>query len=565
MKCLFPSIKLLLSSLILIAFASSTSASSSAANNILLLVTDDQDVVLQSFDYMPNVERLLKDQGVLFNNGFVHTPVCCPSRSSILTGRYLHRSLIHNNSVSGGCYSTDWKEKIEPYHTFAVHAQAAGYTTVFMGKYLNQYHSDVPKGWDYWYGLEGNSRYYNYTMVSKTPTQPTPIKHQHNDTYPNDYLPLVLQNISTHLLEKELGPNNGDGKPWLMVICWPTAHGPFQPEPKYKDTKKDLQAPRTINFNTEQVYQNQKHWLLRQLHTMSNATIEQIDTIYHHRIEALITVDNHVNKLFEQITSNHQQEENDDDDSRDTTVIYTSDNGFQFGQHRLAIDKRHLYEHDIRVPFVVRTITSRSSDTEAIDGNNHNNKVSDKIIANIDIAPTILDIVKDNVIGNNTLQQQLEQAIQDMDGLSFWKYLQKQKNQDNSDNAFHTDDDDDDDLFSRRHDMLITYHGEGFSPCGLGECPPPYDDIWYMPDAWNNTYHCVRTLVTSTTTTEEGRGNENNETKNENSIYCIFHDDEQFVEYYDLQSNPYQLNNDYTSLDQWQIQRYEKRLQELLQ
>jgi N-acetylglucosamine-6-sulfatase len=429
-----------------------------------------------------------------------------------------------------------------------------------MGKYLNQYHSDVPKGWDYWYGLEGNSRYYNYTIVSKTPTQPAPVKHQHNDSYPNDYLPLVLQNISTHLLETELGSNNGDGKPWLMVICWPTAHGPFQPEPQYKDTMKELRAPRTINFNTEQVYQNQKHWLLRQLHTMSNATIEQIDTIYHHRIEALITVDNHVGKLFEQITSNQKG-----DNDRDTTIIYTSDNGFQFGQHRLAIDKRHLYEHDIRVPFVARTVTSSSNNNmnennSSNSSNSNNNKFSDKIIANIDIAPTILDIVKENVIGNNTIQQQLKEAIKSMDGLSFWKYLQKQHRQGSN---HHGNDNDIDDLFSRRHDMLITYHGEGFSPCGLAECPPPYDDIWYMPDAWNNTYHCVRTVVTLTTT-EEGKY-ETDETKNENSIYCIFDDDEHFVEYYDLQSNPYQLNNDYTSLDRWQIQRYEKRLQELLQ
>jgi N-acetylglucosamine-6-sulfatase len=534
----------------------------------LLLITDDQDVVLQSFDYMPHVERLLKGRGVVFHNGFVHTPVCCPSRSSILTGRYLHRSLIHNNSVSGGCYSTDWKEKVEPYHTFAVHAQAAGYTTVFMGKYLNQYHSDVPRGWDYWYGLEGNSRYYNYTIVEKTPGQLTPIKRHHNDTYPTDYLPLVLEGISTNLLERELVTDNDDdddAKPWLMVICWPTAHGPFQPEPQYKDTRSELQAPRTINFNAPQVYQNQKHWLLRQLHVISNTTMEQVDTIYHNRIEALITVDNHVSKLVQQVASNQDRVR------RDTTVIYTSDNGFQFGQHRLAIDKRHLYEHDIRVPFVVRTITSTGTDGEPT------NRVSNKIVANIDIAPTILDIVKENVVSNHTLQLQLEHAKREMDGLSFWNYLrgyhhqQQQQQQQPQQQLLQQQDQNgvDDDLFSRRRDILISYHGEGFSPCGLAECPPPYNGLWYMPDAWNNTYHCVRTIVTATTMEEEeneetGRDRAQGEIEKENSIYCVFDDDEQFVEYYDLRSNPYQLNNDYSSLERWQVQRYEKRLQELL-
>jgi hypothetical protein len=52
--------------------------------------------------------------------------------------------------------------------------------------------------------------------------------------------------------------------------------------------------------------------------------------------------------------------------------------------------------------------------------------------------------------------------------------------------------------------------------------------------------------------------------KGENSIYCRFVDDEQFVEYYDLNSNPYQMNNNYPSLEEWQVQKYERRLQDLL-
>ena len=86
--------------------------------NILLLLTDDQDVVLGSFDHMPHLKTHLQDQGVTFENAFVHTPICCPSRSQILTGRYTHHGVAHNNSKSGNCYGEKWIQDIETNHTY---------------------------------------------------------------------------------------------------------------------------------------------------------------------------------------------------------------------------------------------------------------------------------------------------------------------------------------------------------------------------------------------------------------------------------------------------------------
>lgn len=288
-----------------------------------------------------------------------------------------------------------------------------------------------------------------------------------------------------------------------------------------------------------------------------------------------------------------------------TVIIYTSDNGFQFGQHRLTIDKRHLYEHDVRVPFVVRGPFAVSNVTLP----------KERIVSTIDIAPTVLEIVLEGLVvvdpaakNNNAnsndaggasdrVADRLRAAIDAMDGLSFWRYLKslgsrttEQQNEldgkvsscpqeldrDNGNNN------DNDDPFLQRNDVLISYHGEGDPRCGLADCPPPLDKIWWMPDSYNNTYHCVRTLKGSnpfkTTTLRtaksivksqkhaggDGGGDDNDNDKGENSIYCVFNDDEKFVEYYDLNQNPHQLGNDYHKLTDFEIERYERRLKELL-
>lgn len=96
---------------------------------------------------------------------FTTSPICCPSRSSILTGKYAHNHQTKNNSRSGGCYGRVWRETIEP-AALPVWLSQAGYDTFFAGKYLNEYFSaSIPPGWSQWFGLHGNSRYYNFTVT----------------------------------------------------------------------------------------------------------------------------------------------------------------------------------------------------------------------------------------------------------------------------------------------------------------------------------------------------------------------------------------------------------------
>ena len=132
--------------------------------NIVLFLTDDQDSELGGMEPLTKARSWIAQNGATFENSFVSTPVCCPSRSSILTGLYQPHTKVVNNTVEGNCWGSEWRDKSEK-HTFASVLKAeSNYTTFYAGKYLNRYgdHGNdlaVPPGWDWWAGLVGNSRW----------------------------------------------------------------------------------------------------------------------------------------------------------------------------------------------------------------------------------------------------------------------------------------------------------------------------------------------------------------------------------------------------------------------
>ena len=132
--------------------------------NILFFLTDDQDS--ESLEPLSKARHWIAEQGVTFENAFVTVPLCCASRSSILTGLYQHNTKVFNNSIDGNCYGSQWRNHMEK-NTYATALKSNGYTTYYAGQYLPCYCSveneliyddlSVPPGWDNWAALCGRS------------------------------------------------------------------------------------------------------------------------------------------------------------------------------------------------------------------------------------------------------------------------------------------------------------------------------------------------------------------------------------------------------------------------
>jgi N-acetylglucosamine-6-sulfatase len=483
--------------------------------NIVFILTDDQDTILGGTDFMPHLQRHIIEQGMAFTNAFVHTPVCCPSRSSIWSGRYLHNGGAINNSISGNCYGPEW-QKLEVRDTLAIHLKKAGYQTSYSGKYLNQYGTPsashpkrVPPGWSHWLGLVGNSCYYNYSIIRSDDDGKTCQVETHGVDYETDYLPNVILNRSLAFLEsmETTTSTTTTTTPFFMVLAYPSPHAPFTPEPKYQNLIPN-KAKQTPNYNASAISLETKHWMMRFL-PIINTTIEEfIDEIYRRRLETLLTVDEHVGILVQRLETLGLL--------NSTYILYASDNGYQLGQHRLRADKRQLYEHDIRVPLYVR------------GPNIPANSTCPEMVLNIDWAPTILDLVGSP-----------PSTMERMDGETFAHYLHPHRSQSTGPDC-------------PREDFLLSYHGEWF-------------DIPTTLDFPNNTYHCVRTRRRRRTRSDGTKSSCSSDSASDlqNDIYCRFEDDERFVEYYDMTADEWQLENRFHELSIQRIWEFEKRLAEL--
>ena len=336
--------------------------------NIVFILADDQDT--ESMPFMPQLKSLLADQGATFTRNFVTTSLCCPSRASILTGQYPHNHGALSNAPPAGGFATflaNGKESV----TVAPMLKAAGYRTIFLGKYLNGYPNGdpahVPPGWDDWHadwgtgspGVPDSGDYYDYLMNDNG------VLTQY-DHGAQDYLTDVLTQKAVAAIQAAVakGP-----EPFFLYVAPPAPHTPAFRADRHVGFFSDAYAPRVPSFDEADV-SNKPGWL--QDFPLFTTRVEQrIDFLYKDRLAAMLAVDDMVGKIL--------QELNADGRLANTFVLFTSDNGFLIGPHRFPRGKEAPYEESIRVPLVVRGPGVPTG------------QALDPLVANIDFAPTFAE------------------------------------------------------------------------------------------------------------------------------------------------------------------------------
>jgi N-acetylglucosamine-6-sulfatase len=314
----------------------------------------------------PHLDALAQG-GVLFDNAFVTMSLCSPSRASILTGQYAHTHGILNNSTN----------LPDTTPTFPKELQKAGYRTGFTGKWHMGGSSDEPRpGFDHWMSFRGQGQYIDPTLnINGTRGKV--------EGYVTD---LITDHAVNFIKER-------DDRPFFLYASHKAVHADFYPAERHQGRYADQTFPHPASMaNTKANYKGKPQWVRAQRNSWHG-----VDGMYNKRVdfdqfardyaETMLAVDESVGRIVQTLR---------DEGLLDSTLlVFTSDNGFLFGEHGL-IDKRCMYEPSIRVPLIAHC-------PELFAGGARKNEV----VANIDFAPTFLECagapIPDTVQGRSFL------------------------------------------------------------------------------------------------------------------------------------------------------------------
>jgi arylsulfatase A-like enzyme len=327
--------------------------------NVVVILTDDQ--TLESLHHQPSPMPWLtgrladpEDHWLELTNAFVNTPLCCPSRSTLLTGRYSHHTGVLGNH-SG--------QLLDESQTIATWLHDAGYWTGLFGKYLNGFPFGrgpyVPPGWDRFSGKQqGNvaSVYFGYTLLQNGVARTY-------GTAPEDYSTDVLAGQAVRFIS-DAPPD----RPFLLLFTPTAPHGPRTPAPRYARAFDGAPVPRPPDLGEPDV--SDKPAWVRGLPQPTSRRRRLVDGLERRQYATLLAVDDAVRAIMEALSERGELER--------TVIVFTTDNGFSMGAHRW-ITKSCPYEECVHVPFLVRFPGGRSG-------------VDDRLVSNVDIAPTLMDL-----------------------------------------------------------------------------------------------------------------------------------------------------------------------------
>jgi N-acetylglucosamine-6-sulfatase len=378
--------------------------------NFVLIQTDDQTLDQLYAEYtppggapiqaMPNTLASIAAKGMTFNRYYDSYPLCCPSRVTTLTGRYAHNHNVRGNVPPNGGY-TGFSFRQANNHNVATWLQGAGYRTIHLGKFLNGYGDEpfddgrtVPPGWNAWHSIlkaDTHHYFYGYTLndngqldgpFGDSGSWETREYGERDDfgcpTAPLNEKPcLYLTDVMTRIAWEEL-IGTPPGQPFYLQVDYTAPHGDFRrpagPEPATRHYDSFAGAPyphdRSEGFNEGNV--NDKPRFIREASYLSPTETHTYRVYYQKALESLRAVDESVLGILNTLGSMGQL--------RNTYVIFTSDNGFFYGEHRLTGGKFLAYEPATHLPLLIRGpgIKPASSTGE--------------LAGNIDLAPTILEL-----------------------------------------------------------------------------------------------------------------------------------------------------------------------------
>jgi arylsulfatase A-like enzyme len=324
--------------------------------NILVVVTDDQSN--DSLVYLNRLRNEMAEKGVVFTQGISTTPLCACSRSSILTGKYVHNTGVINN----GSYA-----RFDASDTIAIWFHNQGYKTALFGKYINGFGDHgtsiaPPPGWDRWFSFTGpefspvGNFYYNYGVSDDG-------RALFFGNQEADYSTTVLSSkLDEFILRAE--------RPWLAYFAPFAPHQPAIPEDKYIGAFQSVAPFRPENFE-EADLTGKPQYIINHALLVAPRVITftaDVDMLHERRLETLLSVEDALTSALDILGSQAQLE--------NTIIVWISDNGFSLGSHWWA-DKRVPYNESTNVPFMIRW-----------DGHIQPSLVGSPAL-NIDLGPTI--------------------------------------------------------------------------------------------------------------------------------------------------------------------------------
>lgn len=251
-----------------------------APSNVIFVLVDDLSNNLLS--HMPNVQQMKRD-GMTFENYFVSDSLCCPSRSTIFTGKYPHNTGVFTNTEPDGGFPV-FKERGNDKETFAVALQAAGYQTAMMGKYMNLYlpaqHPPEP-GWTNWVVAGNGYSEYNYRLNVNG-------QLENHARKPEDYLTDVL----SHRADEFVRANAA--KPFFIEIATFAPHGPYTPAPRHVGLFADLKMSLTPDSNVKP--ENAAQWLTA-IPQLNVAQMNAAEADFRKRVRSVQAVDEMIGRL----------------------------------------------------------------------------------------------------------------------------------------------------------------------------------------------------------------------------------------------------------------------------